>query len=343
VLTNPSQLILRNSDLFTDQNVLVLNYEGDLLPKQLLESAKKVTALSLDYHHHLIMSPYAEQNLALHFGHMLPNEEQFDTVIIYYPKAKALASYLLNLAGVHLQHNGQLIVVGENKGGIRSIVKQVPDYFDNPFKQDSARHCLLYVTQLIEKAPQINLSDWVRNYQLETPQGEITICNLVGVFSEKRLDEGTKLLLSHLPKMSGRVLDFGCGAGVIAAALLKAQPKLQIECVDINAMAIESCKLTLAANNFTADTYPSDGLTQTKGRFNGIISNPPFHDGLRSTTDIAKNFVKDSVQKLENGGVWHIVANRHLPYSDSISTHFKQVNVSAENNKYKVYSNKISK
>ncbi|WP_299797668.1 methyltransferase [uncultured Shewanella sp.] len=341
MLTNPSQLILRNNDLINDHNVLVLNYEGDLLPKKLLESAKTVYALSLDYHHHLIMSPHAGENLTLHFGHSLPGDEQFDTVIIYYPKAKTLAPYLVNLAGQHLKQGGQLLVVGENKGGIRSIVKQIPDYFDSPFKQDNARHCLLYVSHLTEKAPSINLSDWVSQYQLDTPQGEVTICNLVGVFSEKRLDEGTKLLLSHLPKMSGRVLDFGCGAGVIAAALLKAQPELKLDCVDINAMAIASCKLTLAANNFNAATYPSDGLAQTKGLYDGIISNPPFHDGLKSTTDIAKNFVKDSVKKLDKGGVWHIVANRHLPYSDAISTHFKQVNVSAENNKYKVYSNKI--
>lgn len=114
------------------------------------------------------------------------------------------------------------------------------------------------------------------------------------------------------------MVDFGCGAGIIAAALLKAQPELKVECVDINAMALKSCELTLAANHFIAKTYASDGLSQTQGRFDGIISNPPFHDGLQSTTEIAKKFVQDSVQKLAKGGCWHIVANRHLPYSDTI-------------------------
>ncbi len=343
VLTNPSQVILRNSELVENKNVLVINYEDDQLPKTLLKTAAKVTGLALDYHHHLTMSDDTSQNLSLFFGHCLPNEMLFDTAIIYYPKAKALAAYLINLAGQHLKPGGQLLVVGENKGGIRSLVKQVPHYFDAPFKQDNARHCLLYQTELKEQAPKIELNDWVSQYQLKTPQGEVTICNLVGVFSEKKLDEGTKLLLSNLPTMQGRVLDFGCGAGVIAAALLKAQPQLQVECVDINAMAIASCELTLKANDFNGLTYPSDGLAQTKGSFNGIISNPPFHDGLKSTTDIAKNFVSDSVKKLKRAGVWHIVANRHLPYSDTIDTYFGQVNVTAENNKYKVYSNIFNK
>lgn len=343
VLTNPSQLILRNSNLFENQNVLVLNYEDDRLPKHLLDYASKVTALALDFHHHLQMEPEACPELSLFFGHSLPNEELFDTAIIYYPKAKALAAYLINLAGQHLKPGGQLVVVGENKGGIRSLVKQAPTYFDKPFKQDNARHCLLYISELINQAPKVRLTDWVSQYQLHTPQGEVTVCNLVGVFSEKRLDEGTKLLLSNLPNMKGRVLDFGCGAGVITAALLKAQPKLQVECVDINAMALASCELTLEANNFTATTYPSDGLAQTQDKFDGIISNPPFHDGLKSTPEIAKKFVSDSVKKLRKGGVWHIVANRHLAYSDTIETHFGQVDVIAENNKYKIYSNKFNR
>jgi len=342
MLTNPSQVIIRNVNLITNQNVLVLNCEGDLLPKQLLETAAKVTTLSLDYHHHLIMTPHTAANLTLNFGHSLAVSEPFDTVIIYYPKAKSLAAYLLNLAGQHLKLGGQLLVVGENKGGIRSLVKQVPNYFSAPFKLDNARHCLLFSCELIEQAPPINIGDWVSKYQLQTPQGEITICNLAGVFSEKRLDAGTKLLLSTLPKMYGRVLDFGCGAGVIAAALLKAQPELKIECIDINAMALASCELTLAANNLTASTYPSDGLAQTEGQFSGIISNPPFHDGLKSTTEIAIDFVKTSAKRLTKQGIWHIVANRHLSYGDTIASHFGLVNVVAENSKYKVYSNKVN-
>ncbi|MEI6858837.1 MAG: methyltransferase [Shewanella sp.] len=342
MLTNPSQIILRNSDLFENKNVLVINYEDDQLPKRLVECANKVTALALDFHHHLQMGTKANQALSLFFGHCLPNQDLFDTAIIYYPKAKALSAYLINLAGQHLKLGGQLVVVGENKGGIRSLVKQIPAYFDEPFKRDNARHCLLYICELITQAPKIRLADWVSQYQLETPQGEVTICNLVGVFSEKKLDQGTKLLLSNLPKLKGRILDFGCGSGIITAALLKAQPTLQIECVDINAMALASCELTLTANNFIATTYPSDGLNHTKNKFDGIISNPPFHDGLKSTTEIAKNFVSDSVKKLNKGGIWHIVANRHLAYSDTIETHFGQVSVIAENNKYKIYSNKFT-
>ncbi|WP_220743301.1 methyltransferase [Shewanella colwelliana] len=339
MLSNPSQVVLRNSGFLESKDILLLNHEADLLAKDLLDTANHVTALALDYNHFLHLQPYASEKLVTHFGHQLPNDNQFDCVVLFYPKSKSLAPYLINLAGLHLKLGGQLIIVGENKGGVRSITKQTPAYFDAASKRDNARHCLLYTTELIADAPEIKLEDWVNSYRLATPQGEITICNLVGVFSEKHLDEGTKLLLEHLPSLSGRVLDFGCGAGIITVALLKAHPHLNVDCVDINAMALASCEMTLVANNMGANVYPSDGLRQTSGQFDGIISNPPFHDGLHSATHIATDFVKDSAEKLNHHGQWHIVANRHLPYSDAIAKYFKKVNITAENNKYKVYSN----
>ncbi|MGL5047392.1 MAG: methyltransferase [Shewanella sp.] len=342
MLTNPSQVIIRNQDSLNQHKVLVLNHEADLLPKALLDIAASVDALALDYHHYLHLAPHANSKLRCYFGHELPQPdplkpEKYDTVIVYFPKAKPLAPYLFNLAASHLVPNGQLLVVGENKGGIKSLVKLLPEYFATGMKLDNARHCLLFGSNLEGNVPAMKLSDWVSQYQLTTPQGEISICNLVGVFSEKRLDLGTELLLSHLPTLSGRVLDFGCGAGVIAAALLKAQPSLSLECVDINAMALASCELTLAANGMTAKVYPSDGLAHTTGKFNGIISNPPFHDGLASTTSIAHNFVTDSAKQLQHNGIWQIVANRHLPYSDIIAAEFGQLKVVADNNKYKLY------
>ncbi|WP_299491166.1 class I SAM-dependent methyltransferase [uncultured Shewanella sp.] len=339
MLTNPSQIILRNHELVDNHSVLILNYESDLLAVELLQTASNVCALALDFHHHLQLNHHQHDRLTLHFGHQLPHDEKFDSVLIYYPKAKSLVPYLLNLAAHHLKQEGQLIITGENKGGIKSITKQTPDYFSKPIKLDNARHCLLFCSELQGDAPSINIKDWTSQYQLNTPQGELTICNLVGVFSERRLDAGTQLLLENLPKMSGKVLDFGCGAGVITAALLKAQPELSIDCVDINAMALEACRLTMEANGFSANIFASDGLRQTNTLYNGIISNPPFHDGLSATTQIAKTFVQESAIRLDKTGLFYIVANRHLPYADTIKTHFKQVHVKAETNHYKIYAN----
>lgn len=341
MLSNSSQLLLRNSEYIQGHKVLILNYEADSLGVDLLAHAQSVTALAFDFNHHLALSSRKNPKLNCYFGHQLPSElqaEKFDSVIVYFPKAKPLAPYLFHLAATHLALEGQLLIVGDNKGGIKSVNKLIQACFSPPVKRDNARHCLFYQCELVSSVAAIKLEDWVSRYTLATPQGKIDICNLVGVFSEKHLDLGTELLLSHLPTLKGRVLDFGCGAGVIAAALLKADPKLEIECIDINAMALAACELTLKANQMHAKVYPSDGLAQVKGLFDGIISNPPFHDGLESTTNIATDFVKKSFQSLNKNGVWQIVANRHLPYSDSIEAVFGKFTVPAENNKFKLYA-----
>ncbi|MGL4938436.1 MAG: ribosomal RNA small subunit methyltransferase C, partial [Shewanella sp.] len=47
MLTNPSQVIIRNQDSLNQHKVLVLNHEADLLPKALLDIAASVDALAL--------------------------------------------------------------------------------------------------------------------------------------------------------------------------------------------------------------------------------------------------------------------------------------------------------
>ncbi|QSX37741.1 methyltransferase [Shewanella sedimentimangrovi] len=343
MLTNPSQLIVRNIELLANHKVLLLNIEADTLGCELLDTATEVTALALDFNHFNQLVGHGRPGLKVEFGHELQAQDSFDSVVVFFPKAKSLAPYLFNLAAQYLKAGGQLLVCGENKGGIKSLDKLLPACFGQAHKLDNARHCLLYLSQLEEQAPVWNLDSWIQQYSLPTPAGELVICNAVGVFSDRRLDEGTALLLDHLPRLHGRVLDFGCGAGVIAAALLKQQPELTLECVDINAMALLSCQRTMAANGMQAKIYPSDGLAQTEGRYDAIISNPPFHDGLKSTTDIATRFVEHSATKLSDNGQWHIVANRHLPYADTIASVFGKVQVLAENNKYKVYHHRCGK
>ncbi|MCU7375068.1 hypothetical protein PEC18_30680 [Paucibacter sp. O1-1] len=134
------------------------------------------------------LSPYANNTLECYFGHQLPDNlanEKYDSVIIYFPKAKPLMGYLLQLAAQHMAIDGLLVVIGENKGGVKSIAKLMPAYFSAPIKQDNARHCLLFTSYLTQAAPPLSLTDWLSQYTLDTPQGQLQICNLVGVFSEK--------------------------------------------------------------------------------------------------------------------------------------------------------------
>ncbi|MCV5887417.1 class I SAM-dependent methyltransferase, partial [Escherichia coli] len=91
---------------------------------------------------------------------------------------------------------------------------------------------------------------------------------------------GSRLLLETLPNLSGKVLDFGCGAGVLGAFMAKANQEIAIEMCDINAYAITSSQATLEANGLSGRVFASDIYSDTAEDYQFIISNPPFHSGL---------------------------------------------------------------
>jgi 16S rRNA (guanine1207-N2)-methyltransferase len=171
----------------------------------------------------------------------------------------------------------------------------------------------------------------------------LDIFALPAVFSSAELDGGTKLLLSTFHKadgVKGKVLDLGCGAGVIGASLKQLFPKIKLTMSDIHAMAIESSKRTLAANQLDGDVLASDVFSHIDGRFDLIVSNPPFHDGIDTAYRAVQELISSAKNHLNKGGELRIVANAFLPYPDLLDQAFGKHDVLAQTGKFKVYSAK---
>ncbi|SSY93612.1 Ribosomal RNA small subunit methyltransferase C [Aggregatibacter aphrophilus] len=75
-----------------------------------------------------------------------------------------------------------------------------------------------------------------------------------------------------------------------------------------------------------------------EGKFDLIISNPPFHDGIDTAYTAVNELIKQAKWHLKTGGELRIVANAFLPYADWLDQHFGDHEVLAKNNKFKVYS-----
>lgn len=109
----------------------------------------------------------------------------------------------------------------------------------------------------------------------------VDILTAPNVFSAKRLDPGTAVLLKQAPQPPaiGTFLDIGCGWGAIALALALESPHSTIYAIDINDLALELTKenaLSLHLENIhtcTPSCVPSD-IT-----FDLIWSNPPIRIG----------------------------------------------------------------
>lgn len=259
----------------------------------------------------------------------------YKNVVLFFPKSKERVIWLVDLLKSILPPKTTVYFVGENKGGIKSSAKLLAGQLTNIVKIASGKHCVLMRGSLNEIG---GSPTSYQHSQYTIDDKNITVASLPGVFSYKELDHGTKLLLESLPKhISGKVLDFACGCGVIGSFIKKYYSDCQIDMCDIDALATESSKQTLLINELVGSVVISDGLTKISSNYQWIFSNPPFHTGIKIDYHITECFIKDCKKVLTTNGRLYIVANRFLKYAQILQDHFNFVDVVAEDNKFKVY------
>jgi 16S rRNA (guanine1207-N2)-methyltransferase len=119
----------------------------------------------------------------------------------------------------------------------------------------------------------IEFRDGERRYRFRTAPG---------VFSRGAVDRGSRLLLDTAD-VSGaqRILDLGCGYGVMGIVAAGRAPHARVTLVDVNPRAV-----ALAAENITlnrvsnADVRCGDGCAVVSGEpFDVILFNPPIRAG----------------------------------------------------------------
>lgn len=129
-----------------------------------------------------------------------------------------------------------------------------------------------------------------------------------GVFSKNKLDFGTRTLLESLPihEISGKVLDVGCGYGVIDIILGKFTDAFY-EGVDVNRRALHLAEMNAKLNKVqNVKFYESNGYENVNQKYNFIITNPPIRAGKKIVYDIVMN----ARNYLEDNGVLYIVIRK---------------------------------
>lgn len=263
-----------------------------------------------------------------------PDLSSYRGALLVVAKEQTLNHYILMQLQA-LAAGSPIWLVGEKRGGVMSLVKRLPDGYGATQKLASGNHCQLFETHVetSHKAPQLH--QFMHSVAVDLTDVQFSLQSLPGVFSQQRLDVGTRLLLEHLPKqLKTPIVDFACGSGVIAATLHKRQqPKLYLS--DVNPLAVAAAQHNLAAAD--AEVFLNDGLPEDIEGVGTIVSNPPFHTGLRTDYQIAKQFIRDAYQALRKGADLYLVANRFLPWPEAIEAHFGHCNRIVETNKFCVY------
>jgi len=339
-LLPPTQLLQRNLDRIRGTNLLLVGVPSDegIAP---MFGERRGVLLSFDYGAHLLH----ERWLSVHGAVLQPRfgaaydapEPRPDVVVAYLQKGREANDWMLAMAGAVVSPGGTVFLVGENSAGIRSTAAILKERVGGMTFSDAARHCALYEAQASDSRPGVALESWEKRFSVTTGSGAMDIVSLPGVFSHGRLDEGTALLLRHLPTAPrGSFLDFGCGCGVIGAAVKAAHPECEVALVDASAFALQSTRRTFAANGLTATFIrPADGLAGVDECFDVIVSNPPFHQGIATNYEIVSTFLASCESHLRPGGCLLMVANRFLPYEGLLRKSL-EVSLVAEDTKYKV-------
>nr|WP_275944090.1 class I SAM-dependent methyltransferase [Azomonas macrocytogenes] len=268
-------------------------------------------------------------------------EAPFEAGVLFLPKSRELAEFLLQSLAARLD-GGLLYLVGEKRAGIERAAKHLALY-GKPSKLDSARHCQLWQVR-IERPPQVPaLTNVARRFTLELADGPLHIVSLPGVFSHGRLDAGSALLLGQLDDLpEGRLLDFGCGAGIIGCALKRRYPHSELLLQDVDAFALESSRLTLAANGLHGQLIGADGIDAAPKELAAIISNPPFHQGVHTDYRATERLLTQATQHLRPRGELRLVANTFLQYPSLIEAHVGPCTVLDEGQGFRVYRAKRS-
>jgi 16S rRNA (guanine1207-N2)-methyltransferase len=339
-LENTSQLLVRNLAHLFASSPLLVNAPADAFLEQylLVYPASQVTCLNFHYGEHLSLTKRYAPKVATHFDAAYRNTKLHDLVILQFPKSKAELAFTLCMIAESLTPNAAIYFVGDNKSGIKSVAKLAQGLVAEVEKIDNARHCLLYSGQFSQTTQTFKLQDWFQLYPIDIKGVQLEIAALPGVFSQNRLDTGSELLLNQLPgQLSGDVLDFGCGAGVIAAFIGAKWPDTNLTLVDVNVLALTSAKHTLLINDLSGAIIASDGLAQVDRKFQYIVSNPPFHQGIKTHYAATEQFFTHLSQHLCAKATVFIVANSFLQYQPLMTQFIGKVVRLSERNGFTIY------
>ncbi|WP_329361284.1 methyltransferase [Streptomyces sp. NBC_01483] len=247
--------------------------------------------------------------------------DRIDVLLVRVPKSLALLEDQLHRLAPGV-HEGTVIV---GTGMVKEIHTSTLHLFERilgPTRTSLAekKARLIFCTPYPGIARAAN--PWPLSYRLPDDIGPVsgrTVVNHAGVFCADRLDIGTRFLLQHLPRSRGpeRIVDLGCGNGVVGTAMALANPEAEVLFVDESYQAVASAEETYGANaeGGAAEFRVGDGLADVPAEsVDLVLNNPPFHSHQATTDTTAWRMFSEARHALRPGGELWVIGNRHLGY-----------------------------
>lgn len=246
------------------------------------------------------------------------------------PQGREAARLAIDTALSALAPEGMLWLFGEKESGIRSLSKRYSECETALCKGHLRLHTLTPASHPLPEKGEISPFRPAPDGFAHLEYDGLRIAVLPGIFSWRTIDPATQLLLDAVQDApGGRVLDWGCGSGVIGAVLAHRFPEIQVTMSDDLVTATRCARRTVEINGLSGrcTILTEDGFGPELGQrtFDAIFTNPPFHRGVRTDHESTLAFLAQANARLTpNGSLW-LVGNRFLDYGTLLRAQFGQV------------------
>ncbi len=267
-----------------------------------------------------------------------PPQGRFGAAWVRMPRSGLEAEMLLHAAAARVPDGARIFLYGAAREGIRSAAKRFPPGTDAPRVELAKRRCRTLSARRLAPPPrQDGLKAWAADAPMDWGSGPRPWRHYPGVFAYGRLDAGTALLAEHLPRLAegGRLLDYGAGAGVLAAAALeRAAPGVQADLLDRDAVALAAARRNVPG----ARVILGDGPGEARGPYDLIVSNPPLRQEREESTAALEALVLQAPALLRNRGRLLLVTQKRRPMASLLARAFARSEIVADRGAFRVWA-----
>lgn len=156
-----------------------------------------------------------------------------------------------------------------------------------------------------------NLASKERRLALDIDGKNLEFISDNGVFSKDKIDEGSLAFLKVIVplRLSGKILDLGCGYGPIGLTIALTSPEARVDLADINTRALTLCEENAKRLGLSprVTILQSNVYENIEGTYDSIVVNPP----IRAGKIVTYAMYEGALDHLIDGGSLFIVIRKN--------------------------------